>query len=120
MLLAGFRRLAIIAGTVLTVTVVLSLLLGIAVGAGRERSISVGLYILGAMLLVGCFIFGLRGPLRSVSSTGETTSVLGARRIRTATSEERSESTRIALTLFVLGLLVVLLGSAIDPAHRAF
>jgi hypothetical protein len=120
MFLAGFRRLAIIAGALLTATVVLSLLLGIAAGAGTERSISVGLYILGAVLLVGCFIFGLRGPLRGVSSTGEPTSVLGARRLRTATPEERNESTRIALLLFVLGLAIVVLGSAIDPAHRAF
>ncbi|MGH3001755.1 MAG: hypothetical protein ACRDM1_03650 [Gaiellaceae bacterium] len=120
MLLAGLRRLATISGAVLAATVVLSLLLGLAAGAGAERSISVGLYILGALLLVGCFVFGVRGPLRGISSTGEPTSVLGARRLRTATPEERSESTRIALLLFVLGIAIVVIGSAIDPAHRAF
>ena len=120
MLLAGLRRLATIAGALLAATVVLSLLLGLAAGAGAERSISVGLYILGALLLVGCFIFGVRGPLRGVSSTGEPTSVLGARRLRTATPEERGETTRIALLLFALGIAIVVIGSAIDPVHRAF
>jgi len=120
MLVAGLRRLAIIAGVVLAATIVVSLLLGLAAGAGIERSISVGLYILGAILLVGCFVFGVRGPLRGVSSTGESTSVLGARRLRTATPEERTDATRTALLLFVLGLVIVVIGSAIDPAHKAF
>ena len=120
MLVAGIRRLATITGGVLAATVVLSLLLGLAAGAGAERSISVGLYILGAVLLAGCFVFGVRGPLRGVSSTGEATSVVGARRLRTATPDERSESTRVALLLFVVGLAIVMLGSVIDPTHRAF
>jgi hypothetical protein len=119
-LLAGFRRLAIIAGVLLAATVVLSLVVGLAAGAGPERSISVGLYVLGALLLLGCFVFGARGPLRGVSATGEPASVLGARRLRTATPEERSESTRLALLLFVFGLATVVIGSAIDPTHQAF
>jgi hypothetical protein len=119
-IVAGIRRLATIAGGVLAATVVLSLLVGIPAGAGAERSISVGLYILGAMLLAGCFVFGVRGPLRGVSPTGEATSIVGARRFRTATPDERTESTRVALLLFVLGLAIVVLGSVIDPAHRAF
>lgn len=120
MLVAGFRRLAIVAGALLTATIVLSLLLGLAAGADAERSIAVGFYVLGALLLVGCFVFGVRGPLRGVSSTGEPTSVIGARRLRTATPQERSESTRVALVLFVVGLVIVVIGSAIDPAHKAF
>lgn len=120
MLLAGFRRLATIAGTVLAATVVVSVLLGLAAGANIERSISVGFYILGAVLLVGCFVFGVRGPLRGVSSTGDTSSLLGARRFRTATPEERGEATRTALLLFVVGLVIVVIGSVIDPAHKAF
>jgi hypothetical protein len=118
--LAGFRRLATVAGALFAATVVVSLLFGLALGASAGRSISVGLYILGAMLLVGCFVFGVRGPLRGVSSTGDTTSFVGARRLRTATPEERSESTKIALLLFALGIAVVIIGSVIDPNHKAF
>ena len=120
MLAAGFRRLAVAGGAMLAVTVVLSLLFGLAAGAGAARSVSVGLYILGALLLVGCFVFGVRGPLRGVSSTGETTSVVGARRLRTATPEERTTSTRVALLLFALGIAVVVIASVIDPNHKAF
>jgi hypothetical protein len=120
MLLAGFRRLAIAAGALLAATVVVSLLLGLAMGSSAGRSVSVGLYILGALLLVGCFVFGVRGPLRGVSSTGETTSFVGARRLRAATPEERTESTRLALLLFVLGIAIVIIGSVIDPNHKAF
>ena len=120
MVLAGFRRLATIVAAVVAATVVISLLLGLAAGASVERSVSLGLYILGILLLVGCFVFGVRGPLRGVSSTGETSSVFGARRLRTATHDERTESTRIALLLFVLGVVIVLIGSAVDPTHTAF
>lgn len=120
MLLAGFQRLAKIMGGVVVATVVVSLLLGLAAGAGVERSISVGLYVLGAVLLVGCFIFGARGPLRATSSSGQAAPLLAARRVRTATVEERSESTRISLLLFVLGIVIVVIGSVIDPAHKAF
>jgi hypothetical protein len=119
-LLAGIRRLAAIAATVLAADVVISLLLGLAAGAGAERSISVGLYVLGVLLLVGCFVFGVRGPLRGVGSTGETTPVLGARRIRTATAEERTESTRTAIALFLAGIVVVVVASVVDPTHKAF
>lgn len=120
MLLAGVRRLATIGAALLATTVVLSLLLGAVAGSGVARSISVGLYILGVLLLVGCFIFGVRGPLRGVSETGETAPVIGARGYRRATADERTESTKIALLLFVLGILVIVIGSAIDPAHKTF
>jgi hypothetical protein len=120
LLLAGFRRLSTIVAALLAATVVLSLALGLLAGAGLERSISVGFYVLGALMLVGCFVFGVRGPLRGVSSTGETSSIVGARRLRTATPEERTEATRVSLLLFVVGIAIVVLGSAIDPAHRAF
>ncbi len=120
MLAAGLRRLAAIGGVTLAVTVVISLILGLLAGAGAARSVSVGLYILGALLLVGCFLFGVRGPLRGVSATGDTTSVVGARRFRGATPAERTASTRLALLLFALGIAVVVIASIIDPNHKAF
>lgn len=120
MLLAGVRRLATIGAALLATTVVLSLLLGLAAGANLGRAIAVGLYVLGVILLVGCFIFGVRGPLRGVSETGETAPIIGARGYRRATADERTESTRIALLLFALGIAVILIGSAVDPTHNAF
>jgi hypothetical protein len=120
MLLAGLRRLAIIAGAVVGGTVCVSALLAVAAGADVLRGVSVGLYVLGAVLLVGCFVFGARGPLRGMGRAGETVPMMGARGVRRATEDERSEATRTAILLFVLGLVVIFLGSLLDPAHSTF
>jgi hypothetical protein len=120
MLFAAARRIAVICGPVVAITVAISAALGVAAGAGIERSVSVGLYVLGALLLVGCFLFGVRGPLRGVSETGEATALIGARRTRRASNDERSEATQTALLLFVFGILVIVAGSLIDPVHSTF
>jgi hypothetical protein len=116
----GFRRLGIIFGGILAATVVLSALLGAAAGEGIQRSVALGLYIAGALFLIGCFVFGARGPLRGESGEGQTVPIMGARRVRRATTDERSEATRTALLLFGLGLVLVILGAMLDPAHKAF
>ena len=119
-LLQGVRRLALIYAGVLVATVVISGLLGIAAGASFTRSVAIGLYVAGALLLLGCFVVGARGPLRGQGSAGETVPVVGARRVRRATVDERTEASRTAILLFVLGLTLIVLGSLIDPAHTAF
>lgn len=120
MLAAGLRRIAMIYAAVIGGVLVLSLLLGLAAGSNILRAMAVGLYLAGAALLVGCFIFGVRGPLRGVSREGDVVPVAGARRIRRATGDERSEAARTSILLFVLGLGLIVLGSLIDPAHRSF
>jgi hypothetical protein len=119
-LLAGVRRIATIYLAILGATVVLSALFGLAAGASILRSIAVGLYLAGAALLVGCFVTGARGPLRGESRSGEVVGVVGARRIRRATGDERSEAARTSILLFVLGLALIVLGALFDPAHRSF
>jgi hypothetical protein len=114
------RRLALIFGAVLGTTVVVSLLLGLASGKSLGRSVAIGLYVAGAVALLGCFVMGARGPLRGTGSEGENAPILGARRMRRATSDERSEASRTAILLFVLGLVLVVIGSVIDPAHKTF
>jgi hypothetical protein len=114
------RRLALIWGALLAVTLAVSVLLGLATHGNILRSMAVGLYLAGAVLLGGCFVIGARGPLRGQSREGETVSILGASRVRRATGDERSESARTAILLFVLGLSLVILGSLIDPAHKSF
>ena len=100
-------------------TVVVSILIGVAAGSGIGGRLGRALRLRGG-LLVGCFVVGARGPLRGVNRTGETVPVFGARRVRRATGDERSDSTRIAILLFVLGLGLVVVAALIDPAHRAF
>ncbi|HZQ80793.1 MAG TPA: hypothetical protein VFB25_02330 [Gaiellaceae bacterium] len=107
-------------GSILAVVVVVSALFGLAVGAGVLRSISIGLYLGGAALLVGCFVTGARGPLRGVSKTGEVVPVVGASRVRRATGEERLDASKTSILLFFLGLGLVILGALIDPAHKTF
>jgi hypothetical protein len=119
-LASGLRRIATIYGAVIVGTLVLSALLGLLAGGNILRSMAVGLYLAGAALLVGCFIFGVRGPLRGVSREGEVVPVAGARRIRRATGDERSEAARTSILLFFLGLGLIVLGTVIDPAHRLF
>jgi hypothetical protein len=120
MLRSAVRRLAPLYGAVLGGTVLLSLLLGLAAGSDLRRAVAVGLYLAGAAILVGCFVVGVRGPLRGVSRTGETVPLVGARGVRRATGEERLEASKMAVLLFVLGLSFVVLGSILDPVHRTF
>ena len=120
MLLRAARRIAIILGGIAGVTVAVSVVIGLIAGSGLARSVSVGFYVAGVALLAGCFIVGARGPLRGVNRTGETVPVLGARRVRRATGEERADSVQTALFLFALGLVLVVVAALIDPAHQAF
>lgn len=120
MLAGAARRIAVIYGVVVGGAVVVAVVLGAAAGANLERAVAVGLYVAGAALLVGCFFTGVRGPLRGVSRTGETVPLFGAKSVRRATPDERSEATRMSLLLFVMGIVTVVLGSLADPSHRAF
>jgi hypothetical protein len=120
MLLQAVRRLALIYAGVVGTTIVLSVLLGLAAGAKLDRAVSIGFYVAGAVMLAGCFVVGARGPLRGVSRTGETVPLFGARGVRRATGDERSEASWTAVALFLLGLSLVVLGALFDPAHRTF
>lgn len=120
MLRQAARRLAVIFAAIVAATVVVSLLLGLAAGASAARSVAVGFYVAGALLLVGCFVVGARGPLRGVSGEGETVPLFGAKRVRRATSDERMEASVTAILLFAAGLVLVVLGSVFDPSHSAF
>lgn len=119
-LLRGARRLAYIYAGVLGATVAVSALIGLAIGASMARAVSVGLYFAGAAFFLGCFVAGARGPLRGVSRSGETVPILGARGVRRASVDERSEAARTSILLFVLGLTLVVLGALIDPVHKTF
>src|SRR5947209_19704288 len=116
----GLRRLATVFTAIIAVTVAIAALVGLAAGANLLRAIAVGLYLDGIMLLGGCFVVGARGPLRGVTRQGETVPLVGASGVRPANPDERSEATRTSIALFVFGILIVVLASLIDPAHKAF
>jgi hypothetical protein len=129
---SGLRRLFIVFVVIFALTSAVSLALGALAHANLERALAVGFYVAGAAVLVGSFVLGLRGPLRSDWGEGEEAEMqaVGPRptgfgafmpgAIRRTTSDERSDARRTSLALFGLGVALILIGAGFDPARSAF
>jgi hypothetical protein len=126
---AAFRRIVALIAIVLGATSALAAVLGAASGKSILHSLAVGYYVVGAAVLIGSFVLGSRGPWRSEAEDVSTEIVTGQpatfrarsrRRRRKATPEERAESKRGSVGLFLLGVALVLLGALVDPSRRAF
>lgn len=124
MLQAAARRFSIILGGTLVGTGIPGLLLGLAIGAGARRSLSVTYYCVGAALLVGTVVTGVKGPFRGEfrgpAEPGPLGRLVAPRTLRRATTEERMEGQRLAVFLFVIGIIVLAIGAAFDPIHNNF
>jgi hypothetical protein len=118
-LLGAFRRFAILFGGIGALTVVLSLGFGALAGAPLSRSIAVGLYLIGSVILIFGFFVGNRGPLRHDRSDDEGYSLI-PRGVRKATLEERKESINVSVLFVVLGLGLIVLGVVSDSSHKLF
>jgi len=129
----ALRRIAAIVAVLLGGTAAISVALGALADRNLLRSLAVGYYLVGAGVLLCSLALGIRGPMRAGRTFDEeeddprfnvpTMGLLrpvGRRSLRKATPEERRESKRESLGLFVLGLVLVLLGTAFDPTRRAF
>jgi hypothetical protein len=114
-LLAAARRFVILLILVGGGGVVLALAFGLLLGSSVNRSISLGLYLAGAFLLVGGFLLGNRGPLRRA---GEGDPVSWGRAVRRASPEEMRDSIHITVLLVVLGFVLLALGAAIDTRYE--
>jgi hypothetical protein len=113
--LEATRRFAILLGAVAGGTGALALLVGVAFGAGVGRSLSVGWYIVGSLLLLGGFFVGNRGPTRP---QGEGWFVFSVRRwVRWATPDEQRESISLSALLVVLGFVIIALGVIADTRY---
>jgi hypothetical protein len=100
------------------VTVAVSLLFGLLVGAPPSRAISLGFYLVGCFLLVGGFFVGNRGPARLRSDEDAGPFGFGSRRrIGWATADEREDALRTSALFVVLGLVLILLGVVADTRH---
>jgi len=126
---AAFRRILALIAIVLGGTTALAAVLGAVSGKSILHSLAVGYYVVGAAVLIGSFVLGSRGPWRSEVEDVNTEIVTGQpatfrarsrRRRRKATLEERAESKRGSVGLFLLGVALVLLGALVDPSRRAF
>jgi hypothetical protein len=113
MLLAAARRFLTLLAGIALVTAVVSLLLGLGVGARASRSVAVGFYLVGCTLLLGGFFAGNRGPFRVANEEG----LVGLRRprgLRVISAEEQADTFNMSGLLVVIGFVLIALGAAVD------
>ena len=115
MIRAALRRLSIMLAAIAGGTAAVALLLGLALGAGVSRSVSLGWYVVGSAILVGGFFVGNRGPTRP---QGEGWFPLSLNRwVRWATPEEQVESISLSALLVVLGFVLIVLAILADRRY---
>lgn len=113
MLLAAAGRFFTLLAGIAIVTAVVSLLLGLGLGARPNRSLAVGFYLVGSTLLLGGFFAGNRGPFRVANEEG----LVGLRRprgVRVVSGEEQAESFNLSGLLVLTGVVLLALGAAVD------
>ena len=105
-------------------TVLLSLLFGALIGAPLQRSIAVGFYLVGCIVLIFGFFVGNRGPLRHSRDPEDqdkpTMFGMIPRGVRRATAEERKEAVNVSFLFIIIGLSLIVLGALSDSAHKLF
>jgi hypothetical protein len=96
--------LALITGSVAAVAAVALL-----AGSAPERALAIGLYALGAFLAVSGFALGSRNVFRAADPSSD----------RVGADAARLWETREAAVVFiVIGLVLLVLGTAVDPNAR--
>jgi urea transporter len=123
MLLAALRRLAVLVVIGSAVTAVVSLPVGLLLGASASRSLTLGFYLGGCFLMIIGFFAGNRGPAR-VRSESPGAAVfpftISGRSLRWATFGEQNETINNSAIFVTLGLILVVIGLLIDPKHAIF
>jgi hypothetical protein len=114
---AGLARALKLYLGVAAVSGALSLAIGLASGSAVSRAVSVGWYCSGALLLALGLVASSRGPTRAADTGAWAPVTLRKRSLRWATRSEQDESLAVSALLVVLGLLLIVLGVAVDPLH---
>jgi hypothetical protein len=118
MLRAAGRRFVVILAIAVGGTAILALAIGLALGAGVSRSISLGYYLVGSFLLISGFFVGNRGPVRMKGDPGfGMFGIWKNRRLRWATGEEQVESLSLSFVFVALGVVLIVLGVATDTRY---
>ena len=115
MWIAAARRFFTILGVLVAAIFLCSVSIGLIIGSSLNRSIAVGFEAFGCLLLVFGFFVGNRGPVRT---KGEASPFLGPRFLRWATPEEHQSTIAESAIFIVLGLLLILIGLAIDSRYH--
>jgi hypothetical protein len=113
LLRAAARRFAVILAIAVGGTAGFFFLGGLLLGASANRSISLGLYLVGCFLLVSGFFLGNRGPLR-VENEESLVGLRRPRRLRTAGFSEQAESINTSAIMVAIGLVMVMLAAGVD------
>jgi hypothetical protein len=116
MLLAAARRFLVLLGVTSGVIALCSLAIGLIGSFSLNRSLAIGFEAVGAFLLVAGFFVGNRGPVRLKGDAAVP--MLGPRYLRWATREEHQTTINESAIFVVLGLVVVVIGLAIDNRYR--
>lgn len=121
MWIPALRRFALLVAAIGGGTLVISIVLGLLLGASLPRSIALGYYLVGSFLLLAGFFFGNRGPVRprGDADTGGIFRPAG-RRVRWATRQEHEESINSSALYVVLGLVLIFLGIVADNRHSLY
>jgi hypothetical protein len=98
------------------ITLAASLAVGLPLGVGFARTVSVGFYAVGSFLLISGFFVGNRGPVRLKRDVGVP--FLGSRYMRWATPKEREETINLSAIFVVLGFVLILLGVVADSRYE--
>ena len=117
MWVAAARRFLTILGVLVAAIFLGAVSIGLLLGTSLNRAIAVGFEAFGCLLLVLGFFVGNRGPVRT---KGEAQPLLGPRFLRWATPEEHQSTIAESAIFIVLGLLLILIGLAIDSRYHLF
>jgi hypothetical protein len=100
-------------------TLAVSLAIGLPLGAGVARTVSIGFYAVGSFLLISGFFVGNRGPVRLTRTGGDAGGpfLLGSRFVRWATPEEREETINLSAIFVVLGFVLIIVGIVADNRY---
>jgi hypothetical protein len=121
LLAAALRRFVVLSLIVAGGTAVVSLVIGTLAGAGVSRSVSLGFYGVGSILLVMGFFVGNRGPARVKGDSGAGLFGFARNRtIRWASGDEQSESINLSFVFVALGVLLIVLGVLTDTRYSLF
>jgi hypothetical protein len=112
---AALRRLAAVVGAAVVFAAIVGLLLVALLGLDVRRGLAVGYYLCGAGICGLAVVLGTRPPVRGTGQAG----FIGLARwagggVRWATPEEHREAPNFPALLLTIGVVLVLIGVAVD------
>ena len=115
---AGLKRFAIILVALSALTAALTLSFTALGGGNLDRTVSTGFDLVGVFFLVAGFFVGNRGPVRLKGQA--SVPLFGERRMRWATLGERNEAINDSAIFIAVGVVMIIIGVAIDSRYRLF